>query len=481
MSPSLVWLRRDLRLADQPALQAALARGHPIVPVYIHAPEEEAPWAPGAASRWWLHHSLRAFARSLEAVGSRLIIRHGPSLLTLQTLGAQTGADHVFWNRLYEPACIQRDRDIKQQLRAAGYQVHSFNSSLLREPWTVVNGSGDPYRVFSPFWKTCKRLGIAHEAPLAAVTRLPAVPETVSSLALDDLALLPTVPWDSGLAAAWVPGEATAQQRLQAFIADALAYYHKGRDFPGQAHTSGLSPALHFGEIAPRQILFALYAAGLDVESGNAEHFIREVGWREFAYHLLYHFPQTVDTPLNPQFADFPWRDSAADLARWQRGGTGVPMVDAGMRQLWQTGWMHNRVRMIAGSFLTKNLRLHWLQGARWFWDTLVDADLASNTLGWQWVAGSGADAAPYFRVFNPVLQGQRFDPQGAYVRRYIPELAACPDGSVHAPWTRPGSTPDYPPPMVDLAVSRDAALAAYEQIKAGGRERTGTVEKGKG
>jgi deoxyribodipyrimidine photo-lyase len=471
MGASLVWLRRDLRLADQPALHAAVERGQPVIPVYIHAPEEEAPWQPGSASNWWLHYSLERLASALATRGSRLTLRQGPSLDTLRQLAKETGADAVFWNRLYEPAVIRRDRDIKQVLRAEGWVVSSFNAALLNEPWCVRSATGDPYKVFSPFWKACKRIGI--DAPvLPQPANLPSPASWPETETLASFRLLPRIPWDEGLARTWTPGEAGALQRLEAFLDEAVTRYGEMREIPAEPGTSRLSPHLHFGEISPRQIVRALREAGHDPESGGAEHFVREVGWREFAHHLLFHFPHTSEEPLNPKFARFPWRESADDLRAWQQGRTGIPIVDAAMRELWQTGWMHNRSRMIVASLLTKNLRMHWLHGARWFWDTLVDADLASNTLGWQWAAGCGADAAPYFRIFNPVRQGQRFDPDGRYVRRYVPELQRVPDSGIHAPGGQGGKPvdrrlrPDYPDPVVDLQQSRQAALDAFSELR---------------
>ena len=471
MGATLVWLRRDLRLSDQPALAAAQERGEPVIPVFIHAPEEEAPWEPGAASNWWLHHSLARLAEALERHGSRLILRKGGSLETLRALARETGADTVLWNRLYEPAVIRRDADIKKALRSEGLTATSFNAALLHEPWQIATGSGDPYKVFSPFWKTCRARGI-DIAPALAPERLAPPENWPHSAPLESLGLLPRIHWDDGLAETWTPGEAGARIRLEHFIEEAVRGYGDARNLPGRSGTSRLSPHLHFGEISPRQIVRALQQAGLSLESGGAEHFVREVGWREFGHHLLYHFPHTTDAPLNPRFERFPWRESAEELRAWQRGQTGIPIVDAAMRELWQTGWMHNRSRMIVASLLTKNLRLHWLHGARWFWDTLVDADLASNTLGWQWTAGSGADAAPYFRIFNPVLQGQRFDPDGTYVRRYVPELAKLPADTIHNPWEKRRNAPtppdDYPAPIVDLKTSREAALDAFQTLPPG-------------
>jgi deoxyribodipyrimidine photo-lyase len=473
MGATLVWLRRDLRLADQPALHAAVQRGAPVIPVFIHAPDEEAPWRPGSASNWWLHHSLARLSDALAERGSRLVLRRGGSRDLLLQLARETGADAVFWNRLYEPAAIRRDQMVKESLRAAGLAAESFNAALLNEPWKVRSGNGDPYKVFSPFWKASRQIGIdTPPLPEPDAVLAPGDGSWPESEPLDSLGLLPEMCWEQGLAETWTPGEAGALERLRAFLDGPVRRYRDARDIPGQEGTSRLSPHLHFGEVSPRQIVRALRDAGLDLDSGGAEHFVREIGWREFAHHLLFHFPHTAEEPLNPRFAGFPWREPGDDLAAWQRGETGIPIVDAGMRELWRTGWMHNRVRMIVASLLTKNLRLHWLHGARWFWDTLVDADLASNTLGWQWTAGCGADAAPYFRIFNPVLQGERFDPEGSYVRRYVPQLARVPDASLHAPWAHGRKTVDrslrvgYPDPIVDLQQSREAALEAFGVIR---------------
>ncbi|MBS0002741.1 MAG: deoxyribodipyrimidine photo-lyase [Thioalkalivibrio sp.] len=468
MGATLVWLRRDLRLSDQPALVAAAERGEPVIPVFIHAPEEEAPWEPGAASNWWLHHSLERLGATLENRGSRLILRKGASLDTLRALARETGADAVFWNRLYEPAVIRRDSDIKKALRKDGLTATSFNAALLHEPWQIATGAGSPYKVFSPFWKACRAQGI-DSAPAVTPERLATPAQWPHSESLEAFGLLPRIHWDQRLAETWTPGEDGAMARLDGFIEATVRDYGETRERPDQEGTSRLSPHLHFGEISPRQIVRVLQEAGLGLDAGGAEHFVREVGWREFGHHLLYHFPHTTDAPLNPRFEKFPWRESAEDLHAWQRGQTGIPIVDAAMRELWQTGWMHNRSRMVVASLLTKNLRMHWLHGARWFWDTLVDADLASNTLGWQWAGGSGADAAPYFRIFNPVRQGHRFDPEGAYVRQYVPELANLPTDAIHSPWEKRRDAPtppaDYPAPLVDLKQSREAALQAFKAL----------------
>ena len=480
MSTAILWFRRDFRLADNPALVHALAHHERVLPVYIHAPDEEAPWQPGAASRWWQHHSLAALGGSLAALGAPLVLRRGESLAELRALVREVGANAVYWNRLYEPAIVARDKTVKQALREDGLSAESFNSALLAEPWEIKTGGGDPYRVFTPFWRNAGARP-ARE-PLPAPKAIPAPSRLPAAIALEALGLLPRIPWDAGFPAVWTPGEAGAWVRAERFFAHGVAHYHEQRDLPAKDTNSGLSPHLHFGEIGPVQLVARTRRLLTEDPSpglvGNVEHFVRELGWREFAHHLLFHYPTTPEQPLYPKFAPFPWRapaDYAEDLAAWQRGRTGVPVVDAGLRQLWQTGVMHNRVRMIVASFLTKNLLIPWQEGARWFWDTLVDASLASNTLGWQWSAGCGADAAPYFRIFNPVLQSAKFDADGAYLRRWLPELAPLPDGALHAPWeakpalllaARVGLGRDYPRPRVDLAASRDRALAAYAQIK---------------
>ncbi len=480
MSTALVWFRRDFRVADNPALSRALEQHQRVLPVYIHAPDEEAPWQPGAASRWWLHHSLVALSKSLAELGAPLLIRQGESLGELQSLIAATGAEAVYWNRLYEPAIIARDARIKQVLRDDGLSAESRSGALLVEPWEVKTGSGEPYRVFTPFWRNA--VAQRTRQPLPAPLSITGVVPMPKSLPIAALGLLPTIAWDGGFRETWTPGETGAWAQTERFCDHGIEHYHTRRDFPAESANSTLSPHLHFGEIGPVQLVARLQR--LTAENHHAglvasiEHFIRELGWREFAHHLLFHFPDTTEQPLNPKFAAFPWRDCddyQRDLRAWQRGRTGVPIVDAGLRQIWHTGVMHNRVRMIAASLLTKNLLIPWQEGARWFWDTLVDASLANNTLGWQWVAGCGADAAPYFRIFSPVLQSGKFDGQGLYLRRWVPELAKLPDAALHAPWEADPALlraakcslgRDYPQPIVDLPESRERALAAYARIK---------------
>ncbi len=469
----MVWFRHDLRLADNPALVAAILRGGPTLPVFLWSPEEEAPWEPGEASRWWLHQSLRALDESLRALGSRLLLRRGPSGAALLALARETGAKAVLWNRRYEPAVIARDARIKDELRAAGLEAASFNSALLHEPWTIHNQSGKPFQVFTPFWRHC--LTHPDPAPPAVAPAKLAVPAAwPASAPLETLELEPRLPWAGGLRAAWQPGETGAQRQLGRFLQTALASYTDGRNRPDLTGTSRLSPHLHFGEISPRQVWHAL-ASRAQSTAWRSSQFLAEVGWREFAHHQLYHFPHTPTEPLRPEFKKFPWHTDAALLRAWQKGCTGYPIVDAGLRELWTTGWMHNRVRMIVASFLVKDLLISWQEGARWFWDTLVDADLAQNTLGWQWTAGCGADAAPYFRVFNPITQGEKFDPTGAYVRRWCPELARLPNACLHQPHRAPSDLlraagvelgRSYPAPIVNHATAREVALEAFSRLK---------------
>jgi deoxyribodipyrimidine photo-lyase len=483
IAPIIVWFRQDLRLADNPALDAAVQRGAPVLPVFIWSPAEEGEWPPGGASRWWLHHSLTALDASLRQFGSRLIIREGTSLEQLRQLIKATRARAVFWNRRYEPAIIKRDTQLKAALTGEGIEVESFNAALLHEPWTIQNKAGKPFQVFTPFWKTCLARN-EPAGPLPAPTHLPTPPKWPDSSPLAGLHLLPQLDWAGGLRAAWQPGETGAHENLGRFLRAAFAGYAAERNRPDQPGTSRLSPHLHFGEISPRQIWAAVKSSvagnprigtAAQGKAWRESQFIAEIGWREFAHHLLFHFPHTTREPLRPEFAKFPWREDVTLLRAWQRGQTGYPFVDAGLRELWTTGWMHNRVRMLVGSFLVKDLLLDWRSGAAWFWDTLVDADLASNTLGWQWVSGCGADAAPYFRVFNPVGQGEKFDPQGDYVRRWVPELAKLPAEWIHQPFAAPapvlaaagvqlGTT--YPEPLVSHAIARNVALEAYARLK---------------
>ena len=469
MSHALVWFRHDLRLDDNPAFRAALDEGYTPIPVYIRAPTEEGEWAPGGASDAWLHRSLAALDADLRARGSRLLLRSGASASVLDALLDETGAEAVFWNRKYEPATQPRDAALKKALRERGLRVESFNGTLLFEPWDLATQQGGPYKVFTPFWRSALaqwRAPATWDAPGA----LPAFDTGLPAEPLDAWCLAPALGWDAGFWEVWTPGEAGAREALDVFVEGALNGYRTDRDRPDRIGTSRLSPHLHFGEIAPWRITAHLERARTAANSADMDGYIRELGWREFGYHLLHHFPHTPTENLNPRFAHFEWAEADPEaLAAWQQGRTGVPIVDAGLRELWTTGYMHNRVRMIVASYLVKHLRYHWLHGARWFWDTLVDADLANNTLGWQWTAGTGADAAPYFRVFNPVTQAAKFDPNGTYVARWVPELSGVPVPLRFSPWEKPEVlsrlAPRYPRrPLVDLTEGRDAALAAYRK-----------------
>ena len=454
MKPVIVWFRQDLRLGDHPALSFAAKTGQPVICLFVLDDQSPGDWKWGGASRWWLHHSLTALDKSLDG---KLVLRRGDGAKIIQALVRETGADTVVWNRCYEPFAVARDKNLKRDLTEDGIAVQTFNGSLMHEPWELKTGGGTPFRVFTPFWKAMRAKDVTK--PLAAPRKLDL--HKVKSEALKDWELLPAKPnWAKGFD--WKPGEKAAQAALYDFLDD-IGDYGRARDLPDRDGTSRLSPHLHWGEISPRQIWHAVSTHG---HSGGSETFLKELGWREFCTQLLFHNPTLPEQPLDKRFEKFPWRKSAKDLAAWKEGQTGIPIVDAGMRQLWQTGWMHNRVRMIVASLLIKHLGIHWREGQAWFWDTLVDADLANNSANWQWVAGCGADAAPFFRIFNPVLQGEKFDPRGDYVRRFVPELKAVPDKFVHKPWAAPQPPRGYPAPIVDLAEGRDRALAAFQALK---------------
>lgn len=473
--PVIHWFRQDLRFADNPALTAAAAAG-PVIAVYVLDDAAAGDWPIGGASRWWLERSLRALDRRLAHSGIGLIARKGDTAAILTALAAECGAAALHFTRCYEPHAVALEGRVKSALEARGVAVRRYAGSLLFEPESIRTGSGGPFKVFTPFSRAC--LGAPEpRRPLPAPVMAPC-DTVVAGGAISALGLYPGQPdWAAGFDAQWRPGEEGAMARLDDFLASALPAYRNDRDRPDLAATSRLSPHLHFGELSPNTVWHrtrALAAHDPRAESG-AEKFIAELLWREFSAHLLAQFPALPEQPFRPDFAAFPWSGSAAQLRAWQRGLTGYPIVDAGMRELWSTGTMHNRVRMIAASFLIKDLLISWRQGEAWFWDTLVDADLASNAASWQWVAGSGADAAPYFRIFNPVTQGRKFDPDGAYVRRFVPELSRLPAALIHAPWEVPpmvlaaagvrlGET--YPQPIVDHAKARAAALVAYGTVK---------------
>jgi len=470
IAPAVVWFRNDLRLADNPALTAAARTGAPLVALYVLDDESAGEWRMGAASRWWLHHSIGALAQDLARLGVTLTLRRGRAEFVLENIVAATGAGAVYWNRLYEPWAMRRDSDIKSNLRARGVAVESFNGSLLFEPGRTRNRQGDPFRVFTPFWRACLAAE-APDAPLPAPGKISAAPAPATD-ALDDWRLLPTTPdWAGGLRKTWRVGEKAAYQRLVDFAKNCVRDYRVERDFMAHDGVSRLSPHLHFGEVSPRQIWVEISGAAGD--SGAA--YLREIGWREFCHHLLVANPDMPDRALDKRFRDFPWREDRSAFNAWRKGLTGYPLVDAAMRELWGAGYMHNRARMVAASFLVKHLLIPWHEGERWFWDTLVDADLANNSAGWQWIAGCGADAAPYFRVFNPVLQGEKFDPEGAYVRRHVPELGALDARFIHRPWEAPdealraagvrlGET--YPRPIVNHGKARERALKAFEATR---------------
>jgi deoxyribodipyrimidine photo-lyase len=468
--PALVWLRDDLRLADNPALLAgcrdAAARGAPLVIVYVLDQIGEGIRPLGGATRWWLHHSLAALTRALADDGQILVLRHGPAEDVIPALITEAGVASVFWNRRYGGGERAVDAAIKAGLKADDIRVESFQANLLFEPWTVRTKTGDPFRVYTPFWKACRELG-PPRAPLDAPAKMPPPAKRVATDSLEDWSLLPTKPdWAAGLRDTWQPGESGALERLADFLANRLGRYAAERDQPAAEASSRLSPHLRFGEVSPFQLWHAVAPDMPGIDVADIDKFRSEIGWREFSWHLLFHQPDLATRNFQPRFDAFPWPpvDGQA-LAAWKAGRTGIPIVDAGMRELWKTGWMHNRVRMIVASFLIKNLLVDWRIGETWFWDTLVDADAANNPASWQWVAGSGADAAPYFRIFNPVLQGEKFDPDGAYVRRFVPELAALPDRAVHAPW-KTGGTKTYPDPIVDLAATRERALEAFGRMR---------------
>lgn len=474
-APVIVWFRQDLRLADNPALTHAVKSGAPIIPVYILDDINAGPWKMGGASRWWLHHSLNSLNESLSG---NLTCFRGDARTVIRELCQTTKASAVYWNRCYEPWRIKRDTDIKSMLEESGVAVESYNASLLFEPWTVKKDDGTPYKVFTPYFRRgCLGSIKQPPEPLPSIRKIDFAPKPKVALNIDALELLPRHPrWDKKMDHYWLIGETGARKRLGAFLDDGLKGYKEGRNYPALDHVSRLSPHLHFGEISPRTAWHKARERMIaDRAETDGDCFLSELGWREFSHSLLYYNHNLPTNALQTRFNQFPWARDDKALDRWQRGETGYPIVDAGMRELWETGYMHNRVRMIVGSFLVKDLLLHWTEGEKWFWDCLADADLANNAASWQWIAGCGADAAPYFRVFNPVGQGEKFDPKGEYVRRFIPEIAKLPDDLIHKPWAAPdlilkgagitrGKT--YPSPMVDHKTARERALVAFQSTK---------------
>ena len=470
-APVIVWFRNDLRIADNPALRHAADSGRPVICLYIL---DETPGVRplGAASLWWLDKSLKSLGESLEKLGNKLVLRKGVAAEVVDDVIAHAGATCVLWNRLYDKTSVDRDTAIKARLKDAGVDCQSFNAGLLNEPWTVQNGSGQPYKVFTPYWRAA-RGHLTHVAAEPAPKHLKSPTHFPHSESLAGWGLHPSKPdWSTGFAL-WTPGEAGALERLDDFLSGPVDGYGEKRDLPGVEATSRLSPHLHFGEIGPRQVYAAARNAAEhgDVPAGEVEKFLSELGWREFNHAILFHWPDLLTKSFKPEFDGFPWARNDAYLEAWTKGETGYPIVDAGMRELWATGFMHNRVRMIAASFLVKHLLVDWRRGEAWFWDTLVDADLANNVGNWQWVAGGGADAAPYFRIFNPIAQGQKFDPAGTYVRRWVPELANLPDALIHEPWKASAQLTAaarriYGEPIVGHSAARERALEAYRGLK---------------
>ena len=473
--PVIYWFRQDLRTTDLPGLAAAMNSGQPVLPCFILDDDTPGCYSAGDASRWWLHHALVALQKDLAQQGGQLLLLKGNTFEVLAALAKRTGAGAVHCSRCYEPWAAALEQQLKEELSAQGVTFKRFRGSLLFEPESIRNQSGQPFRVFTPFWRHCLRQRQPSPSPMATGNFLQNVD---AGEPIENLELLPRNPdWAKDWHALWQPGSDGARRALQAFLDNAVVDYKTRRDFPASNATSNLSPHLHFGELSPAQVWQAVqsHCTGQPRLQAGADKFLAEIGWREFNYHLLANFPEICEQAFNPRFADFPWQQNPRALDAWQRGQTGYPIVDSGMRQLWQTGHMHNRVRMICASFLTKHLLLHWRNGERWFWDTLVDADLANNIAGWQWVAGCGADAAPYFRIFNPTLQGRKFDPEGDYVRHWVPELAALPDRYLHEPSAAPAAIleeagitlgREYPAPIVEHRAARAAALNAYEAVK---------------
>ena len=466
------WFRQDLRLSDNPALDSA-AQYETLIPIYILDEVNSGEFKMGAESKWWLHQSLTKLNESLDG---KLLVYQGNPHEILNKLIEEQEVSYVTWNRCYEPWRIDRDKEIKRNFEDKNVAVESFSASLLWEPWTISKDDGTPYRVFTPFYKKGCLNSEEPRLPAGKVDLSNLYSEDLSSDSITDLNLLPTIKWYKSFEEEWNPGEIGAEQNLNSFLDSGLLNYKEGRNFPSQEFVSRLSPHLHFGEISPNEVWYrAKTKEGISGIEKSLAHFHSELGWREFSYYLLYHFPDLPNKNFQEKFDIFPWQENEEFLALWQKGNTGYPIVDAGMRELWQTGYMHNRLRMIVGSFLVKNLLIDWRFGERWFWDCLVDADLASNSASWQWVAGSGADAAPYFRIFNPITQGLKFDPEGEYTKKYVPELRDLPNKYLFSPWEAPENIladagielgKNYPKPMVDLKLSRETALEAFATTK---------------
>ena len=464
--PIIVWFRQDLRLDDNPALESALQSQNPIIPVFIDDVAGQRP--AGTMSLWWRNTSLAHLHAALRTRGNALVYVQGDSEAELNRLISETGAATVYWNRQYEADSVARDTKIKTALKQRGLQVESFNAHMLFEPWEITSKStGGPFKVFTPFWRACRAAGL-NSRVWNAPAKIPAVENAPKGLPLPPASALS----EADSLAQWQPGEAGARRALDVFLTQNVHGYAEKRNLPAEPATSRLSPHLRWGEISPTRIVAETQAA--KIAQDDSDKFLAEVGWREFAYQLLFHNPHMSETCLAAKFEAFPWRDAPEDLEAWKRGETGYPIVDAGMRELRRTGFMHNRVRMIAASFLIKHLLIDWREGERYFWDRLLDADPANNTASWQWVAGCGADAAPYFRIFNPILQGPKFDPQGGYTKAYCPELSGLSGKTLFSPWTakddmltthaiRLGDT--YPKPIVNHEAARERALSSFKAL----------------
>ena len=474
---AVLWVRNDFRLSDNLALMEAASYDE-VLPIFVWDPEDKNPWQPGAASKWWLHHTIIRFRESLRRLGSGLVLLRGSPEEQLLKAALTVDASHVLYNDSHNPTHVETEKNVQRQLLNKGIIPRSFHGSLLCTTKSLLKQDGSPYLVYTPFWRNF--LKSYEPSHLAAPTSFPPLPKKAASFddQLEAFGLLPTQHWHEAFHQCWTVGEEAATEKLHKFVTDDIESYDRLRDFPSEDGTSTLSPHLHFGELHPQRVLHAIcqsFGELPTIRNPNIVQFCKEILWREFSYHLLHHFPKTAQQPLREAFKKFPWKRNRKLFDAWRKGQTGYPIVDAGMRQLWATGWMHNRVRMITASFLVKHLAIPWQDGAKWFWDTLVDADLASNTQGWQWTAGCGADAAPFFRIFNPITQGEKFDPKGRYATRWCPELANLPPKWIYRPWEAPASVLNnagivlgatYPLPMVDHRTARDQALWNYDLIK---------------
>ncbi|MBM7701982.1 cryptochrome/photolyase family protein [Metabacillus iocasae] len=475
--PILVWIRKDLRLVDNPALFHALKDGI-AVPVYIYDEDYEREWSLGGASKWWLHQALSDFESSIHKLGGKLIIRYGDTWSQLHELIHEIKPKAIYWNRRYEPHIVEKDQQIERMTSSKKLDVKTFNAHLLHEPWEIAQKNGNPYKVFTAYYKATQKQLVSN--PVPKITQFSKIERDVYTESVSDLKLLPTINWTHTIEKTWNATENGGISLFKQFLKQKMMSYESGRDFPAKSIHSSLSPYFAFGQLSPRVLYHYLLKKAQTMHSASfqrqSEQFLRQLVWRDFAYHLLYHFPDTTVSSLNPLFTNFKWEKHEKHFNAWKKGQTGYPLVDAGMRQLWQTGFMHNRVRMVTSSFLVKHLLIHWKEGAQWFWDTLVDADLANNTLGWQWIAGSGADAAPYFRIFNPITQSEKFDHDAEYIKMWVPELRNLPNTYIHKPWETPqnvlneagiqlGET--YPFPIVEHKAARARALERYHELKA--------------